>query len=162
MVGAEATEVALDHGETCVRDTHGTVRCWTATEHGEVVALQAEGDSPLVQLLVRWGFRCGLRHNGDLSCWKIGFDWTRGPFSLAGYDIKQASIVMDWGICGLLGDGSLRCWNQQGETELVYPGNDLVAITAYGTLCGLRANGTVRCWGRMEFDSALGLLSSAR
>ena len=46
--------------------------------------------------------------------WKVGLDWTRDPFEHEGYDIKQASLVLGWGICGLLGDGSLRCWDEQG------------------------------------------------
>jgi alpha-tubulin suppressor-like RCC1 family protein len=120
---------------------------------------------------------CGLRSDGTLWCWGIGYEGQRGDGTT---DRERATPVQvlaadeppggtgwgDWtavscaayATCGMRANGSLWCWGNGRATprrilapdessEPGSPGGWVAVSTGPEHTCALRANGTLWCWG---------------
>ena len=59
--------------------------------------------------------------------------------------------------CGLLNDGSIACWGENGQGQASPPSGEFTGLVSGNSYsCGLRVDGTVVCWGSIsgEFTGA--------
>ena len=56
-----------------------------------------------------------------------------------------------FGMCVLLEDGSVECWDNAWAVTKVIGVTDAIAVSAADSPCALRATGAVQCWGSNNF-----------
>jgi len=142
-IGGTVTQMTAGSGFTCALLEGGTVRCWGASDSGqlgygsiesigndETPAAQGDVDIDAVVVEVRagWFHTCVRLQSGDVRCW--GYNY----YGQLGYGNQNN-----------LGD-------KQGETPNTFANVDVggpVTQLAAGRLhtCALLEAGTVRCWG---------------
>jgi hypothetical protein len=137
------TDVAVSFNRPCALDAEGQLWC------GDVGDLSLRDTGPFVSLSASgWGDACGVQLDGLLLC---GIDSSTSGFELTG-DFVEVVGSSDAG-CGLLADGSARCWPE--ATNVPGPYESLGAGDTFA--CGITASGTLECWGidNLVFDEAL-------
>ena len=182
--GATYQKVVMGAYFTCALRTTGEVDCWgegasgrlgTGDTDDQLLPTPALGITDAVDLAVGGTFGCVVRAGGEVLCWGettndrlgdrgAGADNTV-PTALV--DVAGAVAVSLGGnfACALLGDGRVRCWGRDGESQLGdgtagLPLNrayaeDVVGITAAVELWASQAHTCARlmddrvvCWGQ--------------
>lgn len=146
--GRTARSIATGKLHACAILDNGTVRCW--------------GDNLFGQLGYPGGQDIG---DGELPS-------AAGPVDLGPGRTARAIAAGEVHTCAILDDGNVRCWGNNSDGQLGYPGFQAVgdnespatvgpvdlgpartarAITAGGTLgshtCAILDDSTLRCWG---------------
>ena len=53
-----------------------------------------------------------------------------------------------WHSCGVLGNGTIKCWGDDTERRTFAPSGEFTTVSAGSTYsCAVRTNGTIECWG---------------
>ena len=143
--GRTAKAIAAGRAHTCARLDDGAVRCWGFGGDGR------------------------LGYNARDSIGDNESPGTAGPVDLGAGRTAKAITAGDAHVCGLLDDGTVRCWGLGANGQLGYgnteaigdnetpgsagpldlgAGRTAVAISAgdFHT-CAVLDDGTVRCWG---------------
>ncbi|MCX6006512.1 MAG: hypothetical protein NTZ34_04525, partial [Chloroflexi bacterium] len=169
---------------TCGVLTNKTAMCWGPNNHGQLgngssgnsnpVPVYISGDYNFTAISAGWDHSCGLLVNGSALCWgynvhgqlgngSAGIENALYPFYVYGnYPFKQISAGKQYS-CGVLNDGSGRCWGWNTNGQL---GNDsytdhsvpisvagshnylLIHVSLTGShTCGILLNGSALCWG---------------
>ncbi len=150
-------KIAASDASTCALTQTGAIRCWGDNAYGQLGQSLGAGGSA-------WG---------DSS--------SELPSTLPN-DIAVGGQVSDVvggqdHVCGLLNNGTLKCWGYNGYGQLGTGSTsnlsapsatpiDLDGVSVYQVVaghyhtCALRANGTARCWGRGD-EGQLGRGSTA-
>jgi alpha-tubulin suppressor-like RCC1 family protein len=161
------------NGNTCVRFTDGSVRCWGYNGDGELGA--AGGPTPVLvplpmgatQISASNREACAVLSDTSLWCWgePSGLSDTP-PAPWAGLTgVKSVSLSFDVGGCALFTSGGVSCWgrNETGQLGLgtvaassatISPPMTVPGITnatqishSGATVCALLATGNMVCWG---------------
>lgn len=177
----DASDVGVGQYHSCAIVTGGAVRCWggnvsgalgdgTTTDSTSLVTVP--GLSGVAKIDACSMSTCALLADKTVQCWgPIGKGIPRGdgtttdgltPATIPGL-IGVTDITMgDAHVCGLLGDGTVRCWGdnsfgQLGDGTTTRPTTTAVGPSLTGVAgisagearsCALLGDGTVRCWGR--------------
>lgn len=170
--------------QTCAISSSGKVGCWR-------VGLQAGADvqswsgrevsvptGAFTAISVAESHACGLRRDGDVSCWNfldIGsggrfVEYLRenplppGPFTAVSSGdqftcgLRPDSEISCWGLFSVLRDGEPATldfgeYYELGDFSL--PAGPLTSISARnGYICGLRPDRSVSCWGAVPEEVA--------
>ncbi len=107
--------------------------------------------------------RCAVLNDGALYCGE-GHPLTTAfaPLRASGRRLVAAGVAEIDGVCGLVGDGSVRCYRSPQQCTPAWCDNSLadgllgvrlgqsaLAISTGGNIfCALLASGAVRCWGQ--------------
>ncbi|MBX3275056.1 MAG: hypothetical protein KF729_32625 [Sandaracinaceae bacterium] len=187
-----ATRIAVGGWHACALVEGGRLWCWGADDNGQ---LGLPGDAPREQLspqpvpglegvtAVAAGHlaTCAV-HGGNLSCWGDAYYGLLGngqsgsgaadgqtPALVAGLAEVADVDVGVYQACARLGDGTVRCWGNDGYGNLgaaerghqVTPAEvsglsdaTHLAVGAYH-VCVRRASGAIACWGKSG-DGQLG------
>ena len=147
----EGKFVAVDAGDgrSCALRTDQMIECWGYEVDGDGEPFQgafsaiAAGDAAI---------SCGLRDDGMIECWT----WSESKQTIPQRGQFTAIDVGVWHSCGLLVDGSARCWGRGGPGSR--PGQVDAPTGSFNSVsvgtshsCGLRADNTVACWGAKPF-----------
>lgn len=177
--------VALGTQHSCAITDSGGVECWGNNDQGQLGnATFATSTTPqpvaglagVRQVVGGAQHTCALLHGGSVSCWgqggsgQLGNDDPLGqssnvPVAVTGLSGATAIAAGGFHNCALLGDGTVRCWGQDGMGQLgdETPGDYAIApvavpgITAANPAtaiaagefhtCALLTDDTVQCWG---------------
>lgn len=180
----DAVMVSVGDEVSCAVVASGEVLCWGDDAYGQLgdgtVGL-VESSEPLAvasddafSAVAVGDSVCGLKTNGELSCWGANFNGELGvdPLLLAasatpvdGPTLPGITSVSggDGHFCALLEDASVSCWGDNTLGQLGDPlvtelwsstpiqVADLSGVTAidssYNFGCALLDGGTVSCWG---------------
>lgn len=130
------TELATGETRACGRRFDGLVACWGDPVEG---ALQSPYGSPLAHLAVGGGEACVLNTDGDVDCFGDAPAMRPPPGRYLRLSLGDASG------CGLLLDGSARCW---GASLGPVPTATLTEVSVGEVhACGVKADAGVVCWG---------------
>lgn len=183
------TQITTGQYHTCGLIADGTALCWGRNHNGQlgisdpgwwvsraiVEPTAVYGDHKFTQIVAGYEYTCGLLTNGDVMCW--GYNGHRqlgngvGPNELKVYTFpilvagghKFTQIAGDYEhTCGLLRDGTAKCWGNNDNGQLgdgtledrnrpvdVSGGYKFKKITVgqYHTCGLLLSDGTAMCWG---------------
>jgi len=133
-LGANIAQLALGHFTTCVRLVTGTVNCWGLNHLGQI-GTETAGSSveppglpvpslDAADIAAGSGFVCAIP-SGDprsIVCWGNGSSAMRAinPGLMTGLRVTRlGSGEKAYAVCGIISDGSLRCWDQFGTPQSV-------------------------------------------
>jgi alpha-tubulin suppressor-like RCC1 family protein len=177
---------------SCAVLTTGEVQCWGANDEGQLgngtvtagttpvgavgittAKAVSAGNSHSCALLTDGTVRCwGLASNGQLGDGTTGNPATRlrtAPVNVTGITGALAVTAGGFHSCAILGDGTVRCWGDDGSGQLgdgnsgdlsltpkpvsgITSANPARAIAAGdSSTCALLADATVKCWGSNAF-----------
>ena len=182
-----AANLSLGFYHSCAISTVGSLYCWGDNTNGELgignpalpnrtsptlvndSALYAQVSGGLVH-------NCGVLLNGTLKCWGGSGSGHLGKGLAFGPDSHSPEYVIDNSLyvqvasgttysCGVLQNGSLKCWGANTDGQLGIPGgvgrvaiptfvNDSSLYTQVAGAefhsCGILQNGSLKCWGNKE------------
>jgi alpha-tubulin suppressor-like RCC1 family protein len=182
VANVEAVVAGTSH--TCARSADGTLRCWGDNVDGDVgdgtLVQRASPTATLVLAATRPHIAAGSWHScyemsGTVSCWgrngdgELG-DGTTTSRSVAGTPVSLLTSALGATAggrhgCALLGDGTARCWGENGYGQLgdgttVSPRTAPVAVSGLAGAralaagmehsCALLDGGGVSCWGHND------------
>jgi len=179
-----AIDLAVGGHHTCVALAGGSVWCWGRNGDGQLGDGQAcgivcdpvevSGISNAVGVTAGMAHSCALLANDAITCWgnndhgQLGLGTFVGqdqfePVPVAMPDAAVDVVAGDWHTCGLLANGTVKCW---GENMVGQVGDGLSNINATPSpkavaglagasdlalgadvSCAIVAGGAVRCWG---------------
>lgn len=178
----DATDVAVGGSHACALVAGGAVRCWGNGYQGQLgngetfmetsTPVAVVGLSGAVAIDAGSGHTCALLGDGSVRCWGANTSRQIGSAAL-GSEFSVPTVVQALGdvveistgnahTCARLGDGSVRCWGDNGYAQLGLGtvGPDTAMPTAVGGLvdvvsvsageessCVVLASGEARCWG---------------
>ena len=96
------------------------------------------------QIAVGFDLACGLRHNGQVTCWGANhYNESTPPDG-----IFSSITTYGFHVCGLREDSTVECWGYNENGQCMAPEGQFIEVSG-GSLhtCGLRPDGTVECWG---------------
>lgn len=180
----DAVMVRLGVYSSCAVDVSGVVSCWGDDSEGQLGdGTLGLGQSPVpmpivsddaFSAVVAGESSCGLKTNGEVSCWggnfngELGIDPTLQLASAVPVDFPNLGGVTsvsggEGHFCALLDDASVSCWGDNSLGQLGDPlVTDLRSITpvqvadltgvaqlksSFRFSCALLDGGTVSCWG---------------
>lgn len=179
-----AVSITAGYQHTCAVLFDGSLWCWGENDEGQLGLNDAYGspDSPSpvrVGTGVDWmavsggqGHTCGIRKPGTMWCWGRNTSYELGIGSSPPIQLRQPTqigLLTDWTAldlgqdqaCALRADGSLWCWGDGGNGNLVAPPGQVQAPTQIGTdtdwiavstdefsTCAIKHDGVLYCWGR--------------
>jgi hypothetical protein len=180
-----ATAIACGGYFTCAL-SGGPVSCWGRNNNGwlgsgadpNVLGLSATpvavaGVTTAISLAAGKFNGCVVLANGAVQCWGDNGDGQLGvtpstlafaasPKTISGITAPTALTIGEFHVCGLLPDGTVRCWGDDNEgqlgdgrlttqstTPLKVVGLTGVSAIAAGLLdaCAIAGDGVTRCWG---------------
>ena len=185
-----ASSLGVGGAHTCVAKDSGTVSCWGLQTNGRLGNGQTSGSSPVPsQVSGLSGVKaissgsehgCALLVEGTVRCWgrndfrHLG-DGTiterSAPVRVLASGTEASSPVELTGVtaisvggghaCGLMLDGTVKCWGNNGSRQLgntgpTAPDNTVTVPGISGAIglatghffsCALLSTGAVRCWG---------------
>lgn len=93
-------------------------------------------------------FSCGLKQNGDVSCWGSN---SMGQLNVPATVAETVQLVAGYHhVCALDGQGLVTCWGGESESSLDAPEMELHSISCgLNFCCGLNddSEDNMRCWG---------------
>lgn len=183
--GASSVQLGQLHGCAVIND--GTAKCWGNNEYGQLGdgtlnsndtgLSDVAGLTHVSKIVPSQVYTCALIGSGPelgkVKCW--GSNWSGAIGNgMQGWGYKVTTptdvingtdmvdlVTADYGYCGLVNNGSVRCWGYNGYGHLgdgttidslqaqVVPGLSGVAKIAArgGAICALMIDKTVQCWG---------------
>lgn len=139
------TELASGEFRACGRRPDGVLACWGETIEG---ARESAYGSPLARLAIGGGEVCALNAAGDADCVGAASTMRPPPGRYTRLSLGDASG------CGLLFDGSARCW---GASLGPVPTAMMTEVSVgEAHACGVTTDAGVVCWG----DNAAGQLNA--
>ncbi len=172
-----SVSVSSDHA--CGLRPTGAVECWGSDEHGKASPPKGE----FTELAASADFTCGLRPSGEVECWgdagrhskvvapkeplmliDAGWGGHNDPWPFERLnDLVPITIrsIKFWGYsCGLREDGSLHCWGNNQQDNLLHnspairrplfsPPDGVFLDVGVGRYqaCALSVTKEVKCWG---------------
>ena len=156
------TTIAVGEAYACGLRADGTIVCWgqndlgqTESPAGEFTSIDAGKDHA-----------CAIRADRTVACWgnddqgqtdapERGFlAVAAGGGTQGARDNSGRQTFHDEGrfTCGVLTDGTLRCWGNNDWGQRNAPNGRFKDVAAGDThACALRTDGSLRCWGRDHF-----------
>ena len=177
------TGVSAGGEYTCVSLPDGTASCAGRNQFGQLGNGTGTNSSVLVtpsgltsaKVVAGDEFNCALKTDGTAMCWGLGEKGQRGdgtynqialtPVAVQGLTNAIALSAGYNHACGLVADGTLRCWGSNAQGQLGNPStlvgsevpvavpnvSGVLAVTAGAFhTCVLLQDHTVRCWGRND------------
>lgn len=139
------TDLASGEFRACGRRPDGVLACWGETIEG---ARESAYGSPLARLAIGGGEVCALNAAGDADCVGAAPTMRPPPGRYLRLSLGNASG------CGLLLDGSARCW---GASLGPVPTATLTEVSVgEAHACSVTTDASVVCWG----DNAAGQLNA--
>lgn len=174
--------VGTGHGFTCGLLTTGVTYCWGWNQSGETgTGASTVGDTllaptlvvgslPFDTIVVGRNAACGLRSNGDVHCWGVGFagrlgngadtNTPRPDLVDGGHEFARLAAGM-FNMCGVADGGMAFCWGDDvgGQLGNGAAGGSFVPSLVAGSMiysdldigshqaCGLAGGGGLYCWG---------------
>lgn len=180
--GLGFTQIAAGSGHTCAIRTTGAVWCWGYNSGGQLGdgtkldrSLPVTIQSPIqfAQVVAGDLHTCALTSGGAAYCWgnnssgqlgrgaSGGVEWSYPKAVTGGFAFTKLFGAGEVS-CGLLIDGSARCWGGDpvnSSSPAVVPGGRTFTTiaggfttgTGSGFLCGLESGGATYCWGTNLF-----------
>ena len=165
----DVMEVVMARHHTCARDGRGDVWCWGDGPLGAKAPKKLESEGSARQIAVAENRTCGLDDDGTVWC--IGVDRCTHQNSsredrnaapkreeLAHLAGATAIALNEWGLCGILPDGTAHCTDcKLGVPPHPIAANvrephsqslrDVLKIVMDGDRwCALLRDGSVKCW----------------
>lgn len=184
---SHAQSLAPGGSFACALLEDGTVQCWGSTSAGTLgdigesqtrTPVAVKGLSGVKQVASGEAHACALLNDGSVSCWGSTADGRLGigatpqlsvsiPVNVAGLSGAKAITAGLAHTCALLGDGSVRCWGQNGwgqlgDSAVTAQHVDDVSTRVAGVqgatsisagadfTCAVLSDQTVTCWGRND------------
>lgn len=168
-LGTDTRSIATGQDTTCAVSNAGNVSCWGQQLHwvqggmsgSSVTPVPATLFPPVLALAIGGGGACAILPDHTLACsdpFLPGLGVV-GIAPVAGFEGIQEIAKGQVGVCGLMDDGSVRCWSGvSGEAPVAVPGLTGAVHISGDTraACAVIADGSVRCWGLSEGYSGLG------
>ena len=189
LVNTFANVVAVSAGDahTCAASASGAVQCWGRNGNGQLgngtlastnLPANVGGLSSVTHIAAGGSHTCARLGDGTLRCWGANYfgqlgNGTMGsdqPLPTAVPGINDAVNIVAGTVhsCALRQDATLRCWGNNGWSQLGHPDFDpapvplpvpLVNVAnftlGFGHTCATLADASLRCWGSNE-DGQLG------
>lgn len=187
-----AIAIATHNQHTCAVLANGTARCWgrnaagalgdgTSVDRRSPVTVIVPSNPLPTVVAIETGdsHTCALLASGTAHCWGSNSNGQIGDGTIGGIRLTQVQVggsITSFGnavaitagsahTCGLLADGSAKCWgsnssgqlgisntapNNTAPTPVLGGGGSFTArdiAAGRNHTCAVRANGTVACWG---------------
>lgn len=130
-------------GEGGEGEIGGTLRCWGDNSKGQTRA--PEGS--FVQVSSGHFSSCAISADDDtVKCWGYrGMDSV--PLDVRRLQFQQISVG-GFHVCGLLQDGTIRCWGKNYDGQSKAPEGTFVQVSSgRDHSCAIRTDGSGVCWG---------------
>lgn len=165
------TALAIGSVRICALISDGRVYCWGAGLLGNggdsaaasATPVEVTGIADAIQITAGVATTCALLADHTIRCWgdddfgQISADGTTStgnlePVPVGGLTSVSEVVSMNWNVCALLANGSVRCW---GSSDGSGAGSAIAAKTMPsltgatqlgGQFCAVLADGTVKCW----------------
>jgi hypothetical protein len=145
---AGTRHVGVGNFHSCVVRSDRTVDCWgfgpdpTKQEQSVLASDHDQGVPPSGETFQALSggsnSTCGIRTNGELSCWGVLEESLSLSGTFSHIDVGGASVV-----CGIRPGGKLEC---SGTTN-PHPNKNFKDVGASTHVCAVQQNGTIVCWG---------------
>jgi alpha-tubulin suppressor-like RCC1 family protein len=159
-------------GYGCSIRTDGRLTCWGHLQNQSYILVvydMPDMDWQMVDVGAAHG--CALKMDGSLHCWgdtslgRLGdpalTDFIHVPEPIDVGTTYAHVSASDRHSCGVLADGSLKCWGRNGDGQLgdgtmtnhnvptAVPGATDYSVVSAGArnTCGIKLDGTLWCWG---------------
>jgi len=140
-------QMSVGRAHGCGLSEQGEVSCWGWNGNGQTMP-------PEYMLFdsISAGFAhtCGVVKNAPQAlCWGFNGD---GQTYVPGLPWEQRWLSVQAGdrhSCGLVSDGTIRCWGGDSDGQLWVPQNENFTALSVGAYhnCAIRQGGRVTCWG---------------
>ena len=173
----KVVEISAEGPDVCWLLEDGTVGCMGGVSTGSpggIFKSIALGDS-----LDSGAFACGVRNNGQLTCWDDSRDWSHafpaeGIFKSVSAGFNHACAIridntvtcgggghfqgtfrsLDGGgyqtHCGIRTDNTLECWGNLRALPGTFQSVSVQGARDYAHYCGVRTDGTLACFGHED------------
>ncbi len=169
-LGSDIRSVVTSWSTSCAVSNAGNISCWGEELHwvrggtsgASLIPVPATLFPPVLALAIVGSQACAILADQTLVC--SATDPTApgagvvGVTPIAGFEGIQAISGGDAGACGLIVNGSVRCWSGAPDAAPVTVPGLTGALQISGdnaAACAVVMDGTVRCWGASGY-TALG------
>lgn len=173
-LGTDTRSLVTSWSTACAISNAGTVSCWGdqlhwvrgGTRSASSTPVPATLFPPVLAFAIMNGRACAILPGQTLACSAtdpVSPGAVVGITPIAGFEGIQSFGHSYGGVCGLIADGSVRCWSgSDADAPVTVPGlTGAVSVSGdNNSACAIVADGSVRCWGARGY-SGLGQAASA-
>ncbi len=136
-------EIAVSDYTVCTLQTNGASEC-LLYGYLETPSMQSDPTEKFKQVAVGNRNACGLRIDGEVTCW--GYDTPTAPTE----KFLQIDMEKDMA-CGIRQDGSIRCWGDAASDDAAMPEGPFIQLDAASNrVCAVNVEGDLIYWDTSE------------